>query len=145
MIIHLWNLSKTKQIEKKLLNWSFYPMFSMTSCRKFIFGQCTNCDIQCFDRDGWKQQIIYNSPIMPIYAYMGHIVFILSVIQSLLPWPWSLTYFLKTLTLLINFDQWVLERWYFTWVFLVIRPFRGYHYFLPCDLDLGVWPTFLIL
>ena len=27
--------------------------------------------------------------------------------------------------------------------FHVIIPFRGYHYFLPCDLDLGVWPIFL--
>ena len=45
--------------------------------------------------------------------------------------------FLETLTLLITFEQWVLELWYFTWVFLVIRPFRGYHYFLSCDLDLG--------
>ena len=49
---------------------------------------------------------------------------------------------LKTLTLLITFEQWVLKLWYSTWVFLVIRPFRGYHYFLPCDLDLRVWPNF---
>ena len=40
----------------------------------------------------------------------------------------------KTLTLLITFEQWVLELWYFTWVSSHI-----YHYFLPCDLDLGVW------
>ena len=45
--------------------------------------------------------------------------------------------------LLITFEQWVLELWYFTWVFLVIRPFCGYYYFLPCDLDFGVWPIFL--
>ena len=51
----------------------------------------------------------------------------------------------ETLTLLITFEQWVLELWYFTWVFLVIRPSRGYHYFLSCDLDLGVWPTYLKL
>ena len=51
----------------------------------------------------------------------------------------------ETLTLIITFEQWVLELWYFTWVFLVIRPFRGYHYFLPCGLDLGVWATFLKL
>ena len=62
---------------------------------------------------------------------------------TLWSWPESLTYFLKTLTLLITFEQWVLELWYFTWVFLVIRPFSGYHYFWPCDLDLGVWPNFL--
>ena len=48
---------------------------------------------------------------------------------TLWPWPWSLTHFLKTLTLLITFEQWVPELWYFTWVILVIRPFRGYHYF----------------
>ena len=30
----------------------------------------------------------------------------------------------------------VVEFWYFTWVFLVIRPFCGCNYFLPCDLDL---------
>ena len=58
------------------------------------------------------------------------------------PWPWSLTFFFKTLTLQIAFEQWVLELWNFTWVFFVIRPFSGYHYFLPCDLDLGVWPIF---
>ena len=44
----------------------------------------------------------------------------------------------ETLTLLITFEQRMLELWYFTWVFLVIRPFCGYHYFLPCDLYLGV-------
>ena len=42
----------------------------------------------------------------------------------------------ETLTLLIIFEQWVLELWYFIWVFLVLRPFRGYHYFWRCDLDL---------
>ena len=33
---------------------------------------------------------------------------------TLCPWPWSFTYFLKTLTLLITFEQWELEHWYFT-------------------------------
>ena len=50
---------------------------------------------------------------------------------TLWPWPWSMTHFLKTLTLLITFEQWVLELWYFTWVSLVIRPFRVFHYVLP--------------
>ena len=36
----------------------------------------------------------------------------------------------------------MLELWYFTWLFLVLRPFCGYHYFLPCDRDLGVWLIF---
>ena len=61
---------------------------------------------------------------------------------TLWPWPWSLIHFLKTLTLLITFEQWLLDLWYFTWVFLVIRPFLGYHYFWPSDLDLGVWLIF---
>ena len=55
------------------------------------------------------------------------------------PWPWSLTHFKKTLTLLITFEQWVLELWYFTWVSLVIKPFRGYHYFFT----LWPWPESL--
>ena len=45
-------------------------------------------------------------------------------------------------TLLVTFEQWVLELWYFTWIFPVIRPFHGFHYFLPYDLHLGVWPFF---
>ena len=57
---------------------------------------------------------------------------------TLWPWPSCFTHFLTTLTLLITFEQWVLELWYFTWVFLVIRPFSEYHYFWhwpwPCSL-----------
>ena len=49
----------------------------------------------------------------------------------------------ETLTLLITLQQWELELWYFTWIFPVIKPFCGYHYFLPCDLDLGVLTHFL--
>ena len=64
---------------------------------------------------------------------------------TLWSWPWSLTDFLKTLTLLITFEQWVLELWYLTWVFFVIRTFRGYQQFWPCDLDLGVDPFAEIL
>ena len=63
---------------------------------------------------------------------------------TLWPWPWSLTHFLNILTLPITFEQWVLELWYFTWIFPVIRPFLGYHYFLPCYLDLGVLHIFEI-
>jgi hypothetical protein len=55
------------------------------------------------------------------------------------PWPWCLTYLLKTLTLAITFKWYVVECWYFTWVFLVTRSFHGYQNFWPCDLDLNVW------
>ena len=61
---------------------------------------------------------------------------------TLWPWPWSLTHISKTLTFLIIFELWVLELWYFLWVFLVMRPFCGFHYFWPCDLDQRVWPPF---
>ena len=64
---------------------------------------------------------------------------------TLWPWPWSMTHFLKILNLQITFEQWVLEFWYFTWVFLVIRPFHAHHYVWPCNLYLKVWPTFLKL
>jgi hypothetical protein len=30
----------------------------------------------------------------------------------------------------------------FTWVFFMSSPFYGYKTFLPCDLDLGAWPTY---
>ena len=38
---------------------------------------------------------------------------------TLWSWPWRLIFFLKTLTPLITIQQWVIELWYFTWVFLV--------------------------
>ena len=57
---------------------------------------------------------------------------------TLWPWPCSWTHFFENFNLLITFEQSVLELWYFTWIFPEIRPFRVYHYFLPCDLDLRV-------
>ena len=63
---------------------------------------------------------------------------------TLWPWPYSLTYFFKTLTLLITFEQWdsAWLLWYFTchWVFYSSKPFRVYKHFWHCDLDLGIWP-----
>ena len=38
--------------------------------------------------------------------------------QHIEPWPWW-SLFLKTLTLLITFKQWVLKHWHFIWAFLV--------------------------
>ena len=51
-------------------------------------------------------------------------------------WPWRLTFFEN-----FNLDNifWTVsarEFWYFTWIFPVIGPFHGYHYFWHCDLDL---------
>ena len=61
---------------------------------------------------------------------------------TLWPWPSSLTYFWKTLTLAINFKPEVIELSYCICVFLVTRPFTWYQNFLPCDLDLEVWSNF---
>ena len=58
------------------------------------------------------------------------------------PWPWSPTNFLKILTLLITFQQLVLELWYFTWIFYETRPSHGNQQFWPCDLNLNDWPSF---
>ena len=40
----------------------------------------------------------------------------------------------ETLTLLITFEHWVLELWYYKWVFLVIRHFYWYLTFWPWHL-----------
>jgi hypothetical protein len=57
------------------------------------------------------------------------------------PWPWCLTYLLKTLILAITFKRYVLGCWYFTWVFLVTRSFHGYQNVLT----LWLWPWCLTL
>ena len=61
---------------------------------------------------------------------------------TLWPWPWILTYFLKTLTLLITFEQWELELLsYCNWAFLVTRFSLEYQDICPCDLGhLWNWP-----
>ena len=69
---------------------------------------------------------------------LGGIVFVLSVILTSVILPSS-----ETLIVLITFEQWVLELWYFTWIFLVIRLFREYHYFLPVTLTLEFDPFIL--
>ena len=48
----------------------------------------------------------------------------------------------KTLTLAITFLPLKIELSYFICVFLMTRPFTWYHNFLPCDLDLELWPFF---
>ena len=42
-------------------------------------------------------------------------------ILTLWPWPWCLTYLIKTLTLAISFEWYVLGLHYFNWLFLVTR------------------------
>jgi hypothetical protein len=58
---------------------------------------------------------------------------------TLWPWPWCLMYILKTLTIHISFDWYVLELWYFTWVFVVTRWFQ----WVRTGLILWTWPLCL--
>jgi hypothetical protein len=48
----------------------------------------------------------------------------------------------ENLILAISFEWYVLGFWYFTWVFVVTRPFRGYQQVWHCYLDLYVWHTY---
>ena len=100
----------------------------------------------------WNFNLAYNFWTVRARALIFHMIIPcdmtfpwIPLFLTLWPWPWNLTHYLKTLTLFITFDLCVLELWYFTWLFLVIRPLNGYHYFLPCDLDLGVWPVFIFI
>ena len=51
--------------------------------------------------------------------------------------------FLKPLTLTINFEPLKLELSYFTYTFLVMRPFWSCQQFWPSDLDDDICPTYL--
>ena len=95
----------------------------------------------------FEREHIYGITILCFDALIFHInipcdkTFLwVPIFLKLWPWPWSLThYFFKTLPLLITFEKWVLELWYFTWMFPGIKPFCGYPYFWHCDLDLELW------
>ena len=120
----------------------------LSFCHSVILSFC-NSVILSFCPPLWNFNLANNFSTVRARALIFHMsipcdkTFLwIPLFLTLWPWPWRLTYFLKTLTLWISFEQWVLELWYYTWVFLVIRPFSGYHYFWPCDLDLGVRPIF---
>jgi hypothetical protein len=81
------------------------------------------------------------------FVYTGTLIFHISICCdksfqwvpiSLTLWPWTLCliYLLKTLSLAISFECYTLEFWYFTWVFVVTKPFRGYQQVRP-------WPLWL--
>ena len=70
-------------------------------------------------------------------VFLSHHIILTSV-----TWPWSLIYFLKTLTLVITYEPWETGLSYFTCEFLVTRPFTSHHNIWPSDLEFEVWPTF---
>ena len=78
----------------KTLNFKLAISFWKMSARALIFHMSIPCD--------------KTFPWVPLFF-------------TLWPWLWSLTYFLKTLTLLITFEKWVLEISYCTWAFLLTR------------------------
>ena len=53
---------------------------------------------------------------------------------TLWPWPWLLTYFWKNLTLALPFELKEIGLSYYTWIFLVARPFCLYQIFDPVTL-----------
>ena len=56
--------------------------------------------------------------------------------STLWAWPWCLTNFLKTFSLLITFEQWGLELWYFTW--MRQNLFVVTNIFYPVTLEFGL-------
>ena len=113
LILWHWSWSLTHLLKTWTLL-TVYDIWTM-SVRALIFHMSISCD--------------KTFPLVPTFLILWH-------------WSWSLTHLLKTLTLLITFEQWVLELKYFTWVFLMTTHFRVYQHFLPYNPDLGVWPTF---
>ena len=104
----------TLKFDLLLKNFNLGHIFQTRSDRAFILHMCIPCD-KTFQ-------------MVPYYL-------------TLWPWPWSLTYFWKTLTLAITFKPEVIGLSYCTCVFLVTRPFTWYHNFRPYDFNLEVWPT----
>ena len=65
--------------------------------------------------------------------------------QQFWPWPWSSTYFYKKkkkkkFNLANDIQQWVLELWYFTWIFLAIRSFFWYQFLKKIIVNLSLTP-----
>ena len=54
----------------------------------------------------------------------------LSVPKFLILWPQALTYFWKKLILAFTFEPKEIGLWYYTWIFIIARPFCAYQIFL---------------
>jgi hypothetical protein len=139
-------LSSTKNFN---LGYNFW--IAGTSALKFYMSVIPFCGYKkiwpCdFDLGVWstyqKLNLGYIFWMVGIRALTFHMSIPCNKTFSLRPWPWCLTYLLKTLILAISFERYVLGLWYFTWVFLLASPFHWYKQIRPCDLDIGVWPTY---
>ena len=104
------------------------------------------CDKIFLNIDNWSVK----KKLMPPRSKIGGILFLScvsfyhSVLLSetwtlLIPLFYPVTLILEFGPFFLNFnltfEQWVLNFWYFTRVFLVIRAFRGYQYFYPVTLE----------
>ena len=56
---------------------------------------------------------------------------------------WPLTNISENFIYAISFELLEVVLSYFTWPFLVMRPFHSFPNFGPCDLDRDLWPTYL--
>ena len=54
----------------------------------------------------------------------------------------TLTYFWNNLTLGLTFEHKEIELSYYTWIYLIARPFCTYQNFWSHNLDLQLWPIF---
>ena len=61
---------------------------------------------------------------------------------TLWPWPWPLTFIPENARYAITFEILQVELTYFTCTFLVMRLFRSYQSFWPCDLHHDLWPSY---
>ena len=63
-----------------------------------------------------------------------------TIFFTLWPWPWSLTHYLAN-----NFWTVSVRALIFHMSTPCVKTFQCVPIFLPCDLDLGVWPYFITL
>ena len=109
-ILEFVTLTLTFDLLLKKLNLGHY--FWTIRDRAFIFHMCISCD----------------KTFLSIPKFL-----------TLWPWPWLLTYFWKNLTSAITFEPEVIGLQYYTYLFLVTRPFCWYQYFWPSGLDLDFY------
>jgi hypothetical protein len=159
MTLTLWPL--TSEFDLLFKNFNLGHNLWLVGDRAFIFHTCIpygktffiwyhDLDPLTFEFDKLKNfNLVNNFWLVGARAFIFDMCTPYGKTFHLIPWPWpsdlwhwSLTYFLKTLSLVVTFDWWVVGVSYFTWIFVVVRPFFWYHDFDFLTFDLRVWPIF---
>ena len=104
-------MTLTLEFDTFFENFNLAINFWTVSARALIF----NMSIPCDKTFPGAQLLFILWPWLPIFFYPVTLT-------------WSFTHFLKTLTLLITFEYWVLQLLYSKWVFLVIWPWSLTHF-----------------